>query len=252
MPGKLRLVITIVAFVVFCVSAYSLARNYHQEYTANRDLDNIRQAVIIETPASPGETGSGEEDAFFTLSIDFETLFEINPDIVAWLYIPGTPISYPLLHGSDNHFYLTHTFDRKANALGSIFLDYRNDPDFADFNTIIYGHNTRDDAMFGSLKRFKEQAYADENGVIHILKSGLSGEALVYEIFSVYETPGTSDTYTIRFPSEEAFAEYIKKMASGTIVDTGSLSDASRIITLSTCTPNDRDTRLVIQAKLVH
>ena len=252
MSKKLRIIILVVAFVVFCVSAYNLALSYYQEYTANSGLDSIRQEVIIEAPApdktAPDETAPDEADAFSTLSINFDLLFKINPDIVAWLYIPGTPVSYPLLHGTDNRFYLTRTFDKKYNELGSIFLAYRNSPHFESLNTVIYGHNTRNDSMFGSLKRFKDQAYADQKRYVHIIRSG---EVRVYEIFSIYETAATSDTYTIHFASEEAFAEYVKKMASRTIVHSGSPLDTESMITLSTCTPHDRAARLVIQAKLV-
>jgi sortase B len=240
MSRNLRIVILIVALIVFCVSAYQLGWHYYQEFTANRALDNIRQEAVIELPPPPDEI---EPDVFSTISIDFDALFAINEDIFAWLYIPGTPVSYPLLFGTDNQYYLDRTFDRKVNVLGSIFLDYRNSTDFDDLNSIIYGHNTRNDSMFGSLKNFKEQAYADENKYVHIVRPG---EALVYEIFSVYETIATSNTYTIKFASEESFAEYVR-----TIISAASTPDMENTITLSTCTPDNRNMRLVIQAKLV-
>jgi sortase B len=243
MSKKLRIVIIIVALIVFCVSAFRLGWSYYQEITANRGLDSIRPEAVLEIPPS-----IPDEVPFSTISVDFDALYGINRDIIAWLYIPDTPVSYPILFGTDNHHYLTTTFDKKTNVLGSIFMDYRNNSYFEDLNTIIYGHNTRNDSMFGSLKRFKDQAYADENKYVHIIRDS---EVRVYEIFSIYETPATSNTYTIQFSSDESYAEYLNEMAQKTIINAGSLTGLESIITLSTCTTDNRAARLVLQAVLV-
>lgn len=248
MSKKIRIIILIIAIGMFCVSAYGLITTLYQEHVANRELQRIRDAMITENPLPDYNETEQEEPGFSTISVDIDALAAINRDIIAWIYIPGAPVSYPVLQGRDNHFYLTHTFDRRHNVLGSIFMDHRNNADFEDMHTIIYGHDTRNDMMFGSLKRFKEQAYADERRYIHIIRSG---EVLIYEIFAIYETLATSDTYTLQFATEEAFADYLQEMASRTIVDMGVLPGTERIITLSTCTPNNRDMRLVVQAKLV-
>jgi sortase B len=246
MSRKLRIVIIIVALAVFCGSAYQLGWHYYQELTVNRGLEDIAQEIIVQPPAP--EADVDVEEPFSTLSIDFDALYKINTDIIAWLYIPDTPVSYPILHGNDNQFYLDRTFDRRSNVLGSIFLDYRNSEDYEDLNSIIYGHDTRNDLMFGSLKKYKEQAYANENKYIHIIRDN---EVRVYEIFSIYETLATSNTYTIRFASDESYAEYLEEMSSKTIVNAAAPPDTESIITLSTCTSTARNMRLVIQAKLV-
>jgi len=244
-----RVVAFIIALAVFCVSGYFLVMNYYHEFTSNRVLDNIRQEAVVAMPVVVVDNAEyPEEDVFSTIFVDFDILQDINREIIAWIHIPNTPVSYPVLFGTDNQFYLNHTFDRRYNILGSIFIDFRNDPDFEDRNTIIYGHDTRNEAKFGSLKRFLEQAHADANRYIHIIRPG---EVFVYEIFAVYETLATSDTYSISFASEEMFKKYINEMAVQTVVEAGAPPTVENIITLSTCVPNRRDMRLVIQAKLV-
>jgi len=246
MPKKLRMIIMIIAAIVFVVSSGQIFWHYYQLYVASKAHDSILEEVVAEE--EPVEVEE-EEDPFSTISIDFEALYAINSEINSWLYIPGTPVSYPILFGTNNQKYLTTTFDKKSNILGSIFMDYRNDPGYQDLNTIIYGHNTKNDAMFGSLKKYKDQEYADERLNVHILTEN---EVRLYEIFSVYETPATSDTYTISFASRDSYANYLKEMASKSVVSAGSPpGKTDPIITLSTCTGGAKVMRLVLQAKLI-
>jgi len=233
----------ITAAIIFVVSGTRLGWHYYQLHTGESSYDDIRNEVIIDPPAE-----TVEEDKFRTIQIDFNVLYDINTDIVAWLYIPGTPVSYPILRGRDNQAYLTRSYDKKYNILGSIFEDYRNDPEFSDVHTVVYGHNTSSDAMFGSLKKYKEQGYAKEHTEIHILKKD---EVRIYDVFSVYETLATSDTYIIDFSSEESFAKYLDLMTSKSIVYLGDSPGPGQILTLSTCTGGDKAMRLVLQAKYI-
>ena len=251
MPEKIRRILFFIAAVVFCISAFNFGHHHYQEWTASRAVDNVRQEVMlppIEIARPPAFEDEGEPEVFSTLSIDFDRLFHINRDIVGWIYIPGGFVSYPLLQAADNHRYLNLTFDNRQNVLGSIFLDFRNDPNFEDPHTIIYGHDTRNDMKFGSLKRHLDQDYADAHRFIHIIREH---EVRVYEIFAVFETPATSHVYTLYFASEEDFAEYLQEMIEKSEITSKNLPTTESIITLSTCTPTGRDIRLVVQAKLV-
>ena len=245
MSKNLRMLIMIVAAIVFVVSAGKIGWHYYQLYTAGQSYDSILEVAVAEEE----EIITEEEETISTISIDFDALRAINPDIVAWIYIPDTPISYPILCGANNQTYLTTTFDRKSNILGSIFQDYRNNKEFKDLNTVIYGHNTRNDSMFGSLKKYKDQTYADEHPFVHIITDT---EVRLYEVFSVYETPATSDTYIIWFGSGYSYANYLSEMAKKTVVNAGRPpGEGGSIVTLSTCTGGAKVMRLVLQAKFV-
>ena len=246
MTKNIRIIIIVVALIVAGISGYNIVSNYLEMHRGDTAYENIRDEVIIE----PSETADEpQQKNYDCIDVNFDMLENINTDIVAWLYIHDTPVSYPVLHGTDNQAYLRTTYDRKSNILGSIFEDYRNDPNLKDTNTIIYGHNTTNDSMFGSLKKYKDQTFADNHPNICVLKK----EGLyVYEIFSVYETLATSNTYTIRFSSEETFAEYINEMAAKTVVSAADPPEASeQILTLSTCTGGNKAMRLVLQAKYI-
>ena len=245
MSKKVRTLIFIVATITFLASGAKIVWTYYQMHVGQSAYENISHEVIAEPP---DEDDPEVPEHHPWPDIDFATLDAINPDIIAWLFIPDSPVSYPILRGPDNNAYLRTTFDKKPNILGSIFQDYRNDADFQDQNTVIYGHNTRNDSMFGSLKKYKQLEYAEQRLDVYIVRKN---DVLVYEIFAVYETLATSDTYTIRFESETSFAGYLKEMAAKSVVEIGSPPSAGHIITLSTCTGGDQTMRLVLQARLV-
>ena len=111
--------------------------------------------------------------------------------MVGWIQIPGTEIDYPLMQGKDNDFYLNNNWRGAKEYVGSIFLEYRNDPDMTDFNTIVYGHNMANGSMFGSLHRYQYDAYPEEHPYVYIVTDA---GVLRYEVFSTYNAEVTSPT----------------------------------------------------------
>jgi len=107
------------------------------------------------------------------MNIDFDVLQEINPDAVAWLYSPDTPIDYPVVRAKDYDYYLRHLPDGTYNANGTLFIDY-NWTDFTDQLTIIYGHNmkSKSELMFGSLANYKKQEYFETHRYMYMYTAG--------------------------------------------------------------------------------
>ena len=102
--------------------------------------------------------------------IDFEKLKEKNSDVVAWLKVNGTNIETTVVKTTNNDYYLTHNFNKEYNSAGWIFADYKNKVDGTDKNLVIYGHNMRDNSMFGSLKWvINEDWYNNEDNMHEIL-----------------------------------------------------------------------------------
>jgi len=182
---------------------------------------------------------------------DFPALLRENPDTVAWIYIPDTEISYPVVQGKDNDFYLYHTFLRLwNNAVGAIFLDYRNNGNFADFHTIIYGHRLNRGGMFSSLNHYTEtpEFYFAHPYIYLALPRG---QVAKYEIFAFYEADVTENTYQLRFFSDAAKEKYIADCLGRSLLDTLVRPTASdRLLTLSTCTGHGHSHRCVVQARL--
>ena len=97
------------------------------------------------------------EDAPPRIRVDWQELAEINDDLEAWILIPAVEISYPVLQGDDNEYYLHRGINQEYLFAGSIFMDAYNNPSFYNYNTIIYGHNMRDGSMFAKLKEFSDE-----------------------------------------------------------------------------------------------
>lgn len=185
-----------------------------------------------------------------SLTVDLATLKAINPEIVGWLSVEGTDISYPVVRGTDNEKYLKTAYDGSKSNSGSIFMNAYNAADFSDQNTLIYGHHMRDKSMFGKLMEFEDPAYLEqhrsfsictENGTYH------------YDIFAAYVTYSASFVYTDHFEFSWDFYDFIEKSLKSSIVDMGvDVGEDAKIVTLSTCTSRgNRAERFVVQGKLV-
>jgi len=180
--------------------------------------------------------------------MDFSALREVNGDVLGWILIPGTRISYPLVQGTDNEYYLTHTWKKWNSVVGAVFLEYSNSRDLSDFNTIIYGHRMNDGSMFAGLKYYKQKSYYKSHPCVYITDD--SG-ARKYDIFAAYEVSTQGDTYRIGQQSDSTKQAYIDYCLAQSLYDTGVVPTVSdKIVTLSTCTGNGHATRWVIQARL--
>ncbi len=179
--------------------------------------------------------------------IDFEELEEINPDIVAWLKIRAIDLSYPVVQGEDNDYYLHHTFENEEVFSGCLFVNCDNEDDFTDQNTIIYGHNMKDGSMFATLKKFQDEDTYDKSKYFWIFTKDLIFQ---YRIFSARVVSWEGDTYRTTF-SKKRFSELIENSLEDSLVDnTGvEVTTDDKIVTLSTCTGDD-ETRFVLVGRL--
>lgn len=180
--------------------------------------------------------------------VDLEVLRAYNPEVLGWIAIPGV-LSYPLMRGEDNSFYLNHTWNRTSSAVGAVFMDYRCSADFGDFNTLIYGHRTRGSAMFGSLSRYAAQAFWEAHpDVFLVTDAGIRR----YRIYAAYEAELTAPVYYNQVSTEEGREEFISSgVGQSGIVPDVSPGPGDSFITLSTCTGSGSSTRWVVQAVLM-
>lgn len=101
-------------------------------------------------------------------TINFQRLQKINPDIVAWIEVPGTNIDYPVVQGKDNEEYMHHTFRKRYNFAGCIFLDAKCKHDLSSDNNIIYGHHMRNGTMFAQLIKFRDASFVKKHRRINL------------------------------------------------------------------------------------
>lgn len=179
----------------------------------------------------------------------FEQLNNINNDTKAWLTLHNTSINFPVVQSSDNDFYLNHDYNKENNANGWIFIDYRNNLNELDQNTIIYGHNVIGTSMFATLKYvLKESWYKNEQNQEIIFNTPT--KQMKAKIFSIYEIETTSD-YLYTNLNEDEYINFINKIKQRSIYDFNvEYKTTDKMITLSTCSENGNK-RLVVHAKIL-
>ena len=183
-----------------------------------------------------------------TSLVDFEALSAVNADVVAWLFCEDTVLQYPVAQGEDNAYYLNHLFDGTKNANGCIFLDYRNQPDFSDENSILYGHNMKNGSMFASLLSYQEQFYYEAHPNLTLVTP--EGTFLVH-LFAGYLAQVEEDPWQIAFANAEEKTMWLKKAKDrSTFVCDVQPMATDRILTLSTCSTSSDETRYVLQGIL--
>ncbi|WP_068675021.1 class B sortase [Oceanobacillus sp. Castelsardo] len=176
-----------------------------------------------------------------------QELKRLNEDYVGWVTVDGSEINYPVVHGEDNDFYLTHNFYKEEDKVGAIFMDYRNPDDSLEPHTIIYGHNMKDNSMFGSLSNVLESEFSKDNPI----KLDFQNQTYEWEIFSAYVTRET-DWMQIDFESTDRYFSFIRDLKNKSNVDfSKELKKDDKILTLATCTSRVSDERVVVHARLI-
>lgn len=216
----------------------------NQDASGGSEVDDTQ---IDGNQLSGDENAEEDMSAYTALSyfeVDFTTLKNINSDIKAWLYSENTPINYPVLHTSNNKYYLNHLYNKAYNAVGSIFIDYTNEPDFSDRNTVLHGHNMRSGAMLGSILKYSAQSYYNAHKEMELITDDATYRVLIFSGYSITLVPiegedsmyTSNNSYKKNFINDESFLEYIKvlKERSEFSADV-EISSSDKIITLSTC-----------------
>ena len=182
-------------------------------------------------------------------TIDFDKLCKINPDIVAWIEIENTGISYPVVRTKSNEEYLYKDIEGNYSIYGSIFLDERlHDTDLKENeNNIIYGHNMGrwTDVMFGGLKEYMNSSYLKGHERVTLYTRD---ETLHYTVTSVMHADISSGVYETDIKGD--YGEWIRKQVEKSIypcVSEKSLNECKRALTLSTCdTTHDTGEKIVV------
>lgn len=234
--GLLYLCLIILFLAMFIYSLYRIIEWKHNN-GENKKINEILHKYI--------NTDSNEK-----FNIDFEKLEKINSDTTAYIKVNNTNIDYIVVKTDNNEFYLTHNFNKENNRSGWIFMDYSNKLDGTDKNIVIYGHNTVDKSMFGSLKYVLEskwQENTDNYNIIFATKDSLD----TYRVFSTYKIDNEDYYIKTNFNSDDEYLKFLKTIKSRSNYNYNvDVDENDTIITLSTCSNNGKK-RVVLHAKKV-
>ena len=245
MKKAIKIILIIICLCVFIFSAYNIY-NYLAEEHANKKLNNelIEKAVVETSNTNTVSSNTIEDEYTPPLSVNFSILKQENEDIVGWIYSENTPINYPVVQSDDNEYYLRRLTNGEYNIAGSIFMDYRNSTSLEDNNTIIYGHNMKNNTMFGSLQEYKNQEYYDNHKIMYYFTPE---ENYAIKIFAGYTISVESDIYNLAVIDEKEIEELINKSDFKSDVD---VRQEDKIVTLSTCAYDYDGARYIVMGIL--
>lgn len=200
------------------------------------DNSEAQQIAGLEPPEERPEVSSEEEPdpyAAALAEIDLKSLQEVNPDVLGWISIPDTELSYPIVQAEDNQYYLNHTWKQERNPGGSIFMECTNSPDFSQFNTILYGHRMNNDSMFGTLKYYSDMDFWREHPSIYIVNgTGVHR----YDIFAAHEVGVRDIVYRLDLEESGLQEDFITFCLERSVLDTGLHPQGEdQTLMLSTC-----------------
>lgn len=272
-------ILTIVLSVVLVVIVGVLLRNWYVQNKAEKQYEDLADQVnrlqnsmndnaIKTTSGTEEETQVAEpednmQDAVLNelgitvpqKDFDWDALAQVNPDIYAWIYIPGTKVDYPILqNATDDDYYLRYNMNGTRGYPGCIYTEKQNSKDFTDFDTVVYGHNMKDDAMFATLHYFEDSAFFANCPYVFVYQEN---KVLVYEIFAAYVSDNLHILYSNDFTTESGRQNYLDNIFSNTDSSANLRSDVqvtgqSHILTLSTCLKGRSENRYLVQAVLLN
>lgn len=253
-------IISLICVIGIIISGQQLVTwLFDTKNTEEQTGDIMETAQVAEIDSEGGETIENPEEPpsspywkYLNQSLIDVNLADLrlqNSDTKGWIKVSGTNINYPFVQSTNNDYYLTHSFDKSYNRAGWAFADFRNKIDGNDRNMIIYAHARTDGSMFGSLVNILSSEWVNnyENFTVRTVTDNMSA---LWQVFSVYKIPTTSDYIQTDFRSDDEYINWLNMLKGRSSYNFGATMAASdRIVTLSTC--HGEDYRVVMHAKLI-
>lgn len=256
------LIILLVIYIIYLLfSAIILLSWFIDSNQTQKITEELEENIIVEETKNSAKVElinppvTEESDYWYyikqnLLEVNFTELIQKNPDTVGWVQLSGTNINYPVVQTTNNSFYLSHSYNKESNNAGWVFMDYRNNKEDFDNNTIIYAHSRNDTTMFGSLKNVLTTAWL-ENRENHLVYLSTPYENTMWQVFSVYTIPSESYYITPKFETEEEYTTFLITLKNRSIYDFNTeLNINDKVLTLSTCQDNYGN-RVVLHARLI-
>lgn len=244
----LYILLVLLFSAVFLFSAYQIYRQMAEQAEISAQNEAlVEEAVKVVQPVELPVEIVEEAPIYAPIEVDFAALLAKNPDVVGWLYCEGTSINYPVAQGADNDQYLRRLLDGSYNRAGTIFMDSRSAADFSHWNTVIYGHNMKDDTMFAMVPSYADQAFYEQHPTWWLLTPEQNYRV---DLFAGYTTEPNALLYTL--PQSEAEQQMVLGYASRFSDFETKIEPEidARFVTFSTCLYDAKDSRYVLMGIL--
>ena len=209
--------------------------------TLEETSEIFTKEIVIETDPPVEET-----KAPYVSPIDFEALWETNPDTVGWIRIPDTVIDYPIVQRpKDNEFYLHTDFDGNASVHGAIYLDSDSEPDFSGWNHPIYGHHMKDGSMFKGITKFKDEDYFKSHQYFEIYTPK---RTIHLKAVACYYSSADGIVRKTKFSSQQSFDEWMAERLAPCSFAEIPVPSVKSLFVLVTCSYETENARTLLFA----
>ncbi len=260
----IRIALLIVCAAIFLAGGAMLIRILIGYSEAEGTYESINEGFeTLGTLEGNGENIEG--DGIHVLELDgltqemqsqYDYLMSLKatyPDVVGFVSVPALDIHYPVVQAADNDYYLNHLITGEESASGSVFLDYRCQPDpRVAKNTVLYGHNMNNGSMFHNV----EKAFVRETFVSATVEYITEEGVFIYKPLTVFRADAYERFWMPVFGDDQAYLEFCDEMVARSRFNAESNAvefDAdSTVVTLVTCTNSitNANDRFVYQAVL--
>ena len=249
-PQSKRKIVRNIFIIIFLISITALILYFYNLNKEKQENENVLENIEIEQEIIPTENKSER-------MLQLEELQKQNSEIIGYLEIEGTNISYPVCQTTNNDYYLTHNYKKEKASLGSLFLDKDFDLNKPSTNYLIYGHRSNSGTMFEDLIKYSEESFYKEHQTIRFTTTI---EDATYEIISVFysrvyykdEKDVFRYYYFVNAETEEEYNEYIENCKKASIYDIETTATyGDQLLTLSTCEYSRENGRFAVVAKKI-
>lgn len=238
------IVLIILLLLLLGAGAFFGVRLY-RDYLARKQYEDLSESYTVSTTADTRPVNP----------VDFESLQDRNSEIYAWIVVPNTEIELPILQScADDLYYLNRDLDGKYSRLGSLFTQSKNNRDFSDPVTVIYGHNYFSGGMFTNLHYFEDKTFFSENEYFYIYTPT---RKLTYRIVSAYKYDDRHILNSFDFSDEQVRRDYfdsvlnpkamLRNVREGAVLETD-----DKLVVLSTCLTGGYSGRYLVNGVLVN
>ena len=187
----------------------------------------------------------------------FESLFAENDELIGWMSIPAIGVDLPVMRGRDNEFYLYHDFNMRPSRFGTLFIDTSNSitPGEVSRNLSVFGHTTRDGSMFGRLHHFRRIDFYRENPTFRFSTLYEELEWVIFALFITNADPRQDNGNFFEWRGTDLYEEedmdyLLQGIMERSMINTGiDVGYGDRLMSLTACTYEFRDARLVVFAR---
>lgn len=247
--GKTNIIILFIGILLIVIVLLIFIRALIGYKKTDEIYDTLSQNyVVVETLKSAKQEEEAEDWWYTQVKVELEQLQSVNPEVIGWIRFDNNEmIDYPILYSGDNEKYLRTDLYGNSLTAGSIFVEAANNPDFMDYHTIIYGHNMKNQSMFGSLKNYRKSEYYRGNEFFTIYTKE---RVCRYQIFACQDVMAGDAVYTVGYEPGEEYQEFLDRIMMQTEIVTGVVpTKEDRIVSLSTCATTGN--RFLIHAVLI-